>query len=211
MLSAVRRIYVLDDDTVMLATVRRMLERAGLSATTFDSPGRFLLEAVLEAPCCVVLDLQMPDTSGLEVQEELQRRAAFISVVFMSARGDVPSSVRAMKAGAIDFLPKPFAPQELVAAVEAGLASSAARAAAEEKRLGARSRLAGLTPREREVADLLAAGLRNAEIGSRLGAREKTIKVHRARLLKKLGLRSPAELVTLLIEAGEAPAGGGGS
>lgn len=109
-----------------------------------------------------------------------------------------------MKAGAVDFLPEPFAPQALVAAVDAGLASASARAGADERRAAVRERLACLTPREREVAHL------NAQVGARLGASEKTVKVHRARLLKKLGLRSPAEIVVLLIEAGTAPAGGDG-
>jgi FixJ family two-component response regulator len=201
------RVYVLDDDVLQLATMRRVLERHGLTVETFDSPRAFLRDAALTPPCCVVLDLQFPAASGLEVQEALAYRGGELAVVFVSAHGNVPASVQAMKAGAVDFLPKPYPTEALIGAVRAALERSRDRCTTAAARAEARERLARLSPREREVAVLLAAGLRNAEVGARLGTVEKTVKVHRSRLMKKLGLRSPAELVVLLSAAGE-PTGG---
>jgi len=161
----------------------------------------------MQPPCCVLLDLRMPAASGLEVQAALARRAGWISVIYASGFADVRSSVEAMKRGAIDFLVKPFASADLLEAVEAGLAASAARASAIAEDKAARDRLACLSSREREVADLLAEGLRNAAIGARLGISEKTIKFHRLQLMRKLGIRSVAELVVLRFRAGETPSG----
>lgn len=199
------RVYLIDDDAVTLASLERSLERAGHRVTAFDSPLAFLRDAVLEPPCCLVLDLRMPEASGLEVQQAVARRADWASVVFMSGCADLRSSVEAMKRGAIDFLVKPFAPSVLVAAAEAGLATSAARASAIAEQKAARHRLAQLSPRQRQVANLLAAGLRNAEIGARLGTSQKTVKFHRLALMRKLGIRSVAELMVLRFQAGEPP------
>jgi len=192
---------------VTLATLGRTLERAGYRVITFESPIAFLRDAVMQPPCCVVLDLRMPTASGLEVQVALSRRAGWISVIYASGFADVRSSVEAMKRGAVDFLVKPFASADLLQAVEAGLAGSASRASAIAEEKAARDRLACLSSREREVADLLAEGLRNAAIGARLGISEKTIKFHRLQLMRKLGIRSVAELVVLRFRTAEKPFG----
>jgi FixJ family two-component response regulator len=203
-----QRVLVVDDDPVMLSTARRVLERAGLSVETYDVPSAFLRTARLDPPCCVLLDLQMPGLSGLEVQDALARAATPPAVVFMSARADVPSSVRAMKGGAVDFLTKPFGAEDLVAAVRAALDRAEARLATAAKVDAARGRFSRLSPRERQVADLLVSGLKNREIASRLGTVEKTIKVHRGRIMKKVGAASFAELVKISALAG---AGGEGA
>ena len=201
---------MIDDDAVTLASLGRALERAGHRTTAFDSPLAFLRETVLEPPCCLVLDLRMPELSGLEVQQAIASRADWISVIFMSGSADLLSAINAMKQGAIDFLMKPFAPAVLVAAVDAGLARSAARAAAVAERKAARAHLARLSPRQRQVANLLAEGLRNAEIGLRLGTTQKTVKFHRSQLMRKLGIRSVAELMVLRFRGGEMSGGGSG-
>jgi len=202
------RVLVLDDDALMLATARRILERAGHQVETFDSPREFLRDARLEPPCCVLLELQMPEASGLDVQAALARGGAPLAVIFMSARADVPSSVQAMKAGAVDFLTKPFSAEALVAAVAVALRRSVAACAARDAAAQARGRLALLSPREREVAALLAQGLKNREVGERLGAAEKTIKIHRGRVMEKLGIQSAAELVPILAQAAGAAGDG---
>jgi len=199
------RVFLVDDDTVALTMLGRVLERAAYHVITYESPIAFLREAVLQPPCCVVLDLRMPAVNGLEVQEALARRAGWVSVIYVSGFADVRSSVEAMKRGAIEFLVKPFAPVDLVEAVETGLAGSASRASAIADEKAARDRLACLSSREREVAALLAEGLRNVAIGARLGISEKTVKYHRLQLMHKLGIRSAAELVVLRFRAGEKP------
>jgi len=195
-------VYLVDDDPRILAASRRILEKAGHTVESYEAPDEFLAQARPAAPCCVILDLEMPGATGLEVQAALLRRAPEAAVVFASAHGTVPSTVSAMKAGAVDFLPKPFTQEILLATVEEALRRSTAREAARAAREAARARLARLTPREREVAALLGRGLRNRAIGEQLGAAEKTIKVHRGRVLEKAGVDSIAELVRLLDLAG---------
>jgi RNA polymerase sigma factor (sigma-70 family) len=163
----------------------------------FASPREFLERAPHEGPGCVVLDLRMPGTSGLDVQEALATAGRLLPVVFLSGHGSVPATVRAMKAGAVDFLTKPFEDRELITAIENGIARSVSMRSerAEVERL--RERMASLTPREREVFPLVARGLPNKQIASRLGTAEKTVKVHRARVMKKMGAESLADLVRM--------------
>jgi FixJ family two-component response regulator len=198
-------VCVVDDDRSVLDAVSRVLQSVGYGVRTFMSGEHFLAERDGDEPGCVLLDLWMPGMTGLEVQQALVRERASISVIFITAHGDVPSSVRALKAGAVDFLTKPFESSELIAAVEAGLASSRALHKARAELASVSALYAQLTPREREVLGELLQGKRNKQIAADLGAAEKTIKVHRARVLQKMGVRSIAELASRIERAGLRP------
>jgi len=198
------QVHVVDDETVVTMLLARVLRRAGHRVETWNDPRTFLAQARLDPPCCLVLDVHMPGITGTEIQARLAELELPPSIVFMSGDADVPTSVRAMKAGAVDFLQKPFANAELVAAVEAALAQSRAAVEASGEVRQAQERLARLTPREREVADCLVRGLRSKEIAAELGTAVKTVNVHRAQVMKKLGIRSIAELVRLVERSGAA-------
>jgi FixJ family two-component response regulator len=180
----------------------RLLKAAGHVVEAFASPREFLARERYEGPGCLVLDLRMPEMTGLELQDVLERAGHTLPVVFVSGHGDIPASVRAMKAGAIDFLTKPVQNRALLEAIERALARDAAARAVRAERDAARTRLARLTPRERQVCDLVATGLLNKQIAAELGTGEKTIKWHRAHVMGKLGVGSVAELVRLIDRAG---------
>jgi FixJ family two-component response regulator len=191
-----------DDDEVLLGTLARLLIRAGHDVETYASPRAFLDRARPDPTSCVLLDIQMPELSGLELQELLARDRAAPAVVFMSAHADVPAAVRALKGGAVDLLQKPFEKSELLEAVGVALQRSAERAALWAAQTTALERLARLTRRERQVCELIAAGRRSRDIAGDLGLAETTVKLHRARVMKKLGASSLAELVLLVERAG---------
>ena len=195
-------VWVIDDDRAILAALSRVLRSAGYGVRTFWSGELVLAELEHGVPDCVVLDLWMPGMTGLEVQERFSRGRNPVSVIFISGHGDVPHSVRAMKAGAVDFLTKPFDDSQLIGAVEAAVARSRALRAAWSEREGVTQRFSQLTPREREVLEQLLEGKRNKQIAADLGTAEKTIKVHRARLQQKMGVRSLAELAGRIERAG---------
>lgn len=191
-------VHVVDDEKAVAAIIARVLRKAGHPVETWNDPMVFLARACLEPPCCVVLDLHMPGIDGTEIQARLAALEVAPAIVFVSGGADVPSSVRAMKAGAVDFLQKPFANDELVAAVDAALERSRSAVDAHLEVRSARELLARLTPREREVADCLARGLRSKEIAAELGTALKTVDVHRSRVMEKLGVDSVAALVRLI-------------
>lgn len=191
-------VFVVDDDASVLRGLDRLLRAAGYTVEAHASPRVFLERAPSDRPGCVVVDLRMPEISGLELQEELERRGCRLPLVFLTGHGDVSSSVRAMKAGAIDFLTKPCDDTDLIAAVERALSRDAAARAAREEQLAVKARFEALTPREREVCLLVSRGLLNKQIAADLGTSEKTIKVHRGRVMDKLGVESVAELVRLV-------------
>jgi len=197
------QVYVVDDDLQVLRTTTRILTRAGYRVESYSSPITFLEEAGLTPPCCVVLDVQMPGLDGLQVQSRVIESPVAPAVVFISGGADISTSVRAMKAGAEDFLEKPFPARDLVAAVKAGLERAAARLALQVDAIEARQRLDRLTPREREVCDLVADGLKSREVAETLGVAEKTVTIHRSRVMGKLGVESVADLVRLLARASE--------
>ena len=182
----------------MLRSLERLLRAAGFAVRTFSSSQDFLQQHDGGAPGCVVLDLSMPGLDGLQLQQALALSGDVCPVIFISGLGDVPSSVRAMKAGAIDFLTKPFDQAQLLAAVRTAIDKdrSAREARAERSSVGVR--VAGLTPRERQVMAHVVGGHLNKQIASDLGIAEKTVKVHRARVMKKMGVASVAELVRLV-------------
>jgi len=194
----VPHVYVLDDEETVLSVLGRTLRRAGYEVSTFSSPKRFLEEAQLEPPCCLVLDVHMPEINGVEIQARLAELSQPPSIVFMSGVPDVTATVKAMKGGAIDFLAKPFESKELLSAVELALSRASERLAARAVAAQAVALLARLTPREREVCELVARGLRSKEIADELGAAVKTVNIHRSRIMSKLGVTSVVELVRLL-------------
>lgn len=195
-------IWVVDDDGGVLDAVARILSSVGYGVRAFTSGALLLAEPDKAAADCIVLDLWMPGMTGLEVQQALVRAGNPTPVIFISAHGDVPNSVQAMKAGAVDFLTKPFNASELTSAVQAALARTRLASVAHAERTCVAQRFSQLTPREREVLEQLLQGKRNKQIAADLGAAEKTIKVHRARLQEKMGVRSIAELAGRIERAG---------
>lgn len=195
-------VYVVDDEPDILKALERLLGAAGLSVQTFHSPEQFLAQHDDTAPGCIVLDLALPGLNGFELQQALQAQGSSLPIIFLTGRGDIAASVRAMKLGAADFLTKPVDADELIAAVDAALERNREqRADRAEKHLVA-SRLAALTAREREVFELIAKGRLNKQIAAECGTVEKTIKFHRANLMRKLGVRTVADLVRLAEYAG---------
>ena len=195
-------IWVVDDDRGVLDAVTRILRSVGYGARAFTSGALLLAEPDNAAADCIVLDLWMPGMTGLEVQQALVRAGNPTPVIFISAHGDVPNSVQAMKAGAVDFLTKPFNASEFISAVQAAVARSRLASAAHAESTSVAQRFSQLTPREREVLEQLLQGKRNKQIAKDLGASEKTIKVHRSRLQAKMGMRSIAELASRIERAG---------
>jgi len=192
------RVIVLDDEQCVGTALGRCLRRAGYDVTTFDSPRDFLEKARLDPPCCLVLDVHMPGISGVEIQARLASVEHPPSIVFISGGADIVTSVKAMKAGAVDFLAKPFDNRALLDAVEVAIAKSGARLREWRDAANASALLARLTPREREVCELVAAGLRSKQIADTLGAAVKTVNIHRSRIMAKLGAATVVELVRLL-------------
>jgi FixJ family two-component response regulator len=195
-------VYVVDDDPDVLKSMARLLDSAGFAVIGFPSPESFLERLDRAAPGCIVLDLAMPGLSGLELQQTLESQGCPLPIVFLTGRGDIASSVRAMKRGAADFLTKPVDEEVLIAAVREALARDRELRAIRAQRDRVAESLATLTAREREVLALIVAGRLNKQIAAELGTVEKTIKFHRANLMRKLGVGSLAELVKLAERAG---------
>jgi FixJ family two-component response regulator len=191
-------VFVVDDDASMRRSLERLLRSYGYRVESFASAQAFLERAPAQETACLVLDLRMPGVDGLELQAALAARGDDLPLIFVSGHGDVPSSVRAMKAGALDFLTKPFDDSLLHAAVERALDLHAEVRASKAGLEALRARFVTLTPREREVCEQVADGWMNKQVADRLGTSEKTIKVHRARVMEKLGVRSIAELVRIV-------------
>jgi RNA polymerase sigma factor (sigma-70 family) len=188
-------VFVIDDDPNLCRALTRLIRAAGYDVEAFGAPDDFLARAVHEGPACLVLDLRLPRMTGLDLQEELERAGRALPIVFISGRADVPASVKAMKAGAVDFLSKPVDEEELLGSITDALERDRAQRAERAQRRTLDTRFAGLTPREREVCALVAAGLLNKQIAAQLGTSEKTVKVHRGRVMAKLQVGSVAELV----------------
>ena len=196
------RVVVVVDDRSVRTSLARLVRNAGYEVEALASAREFLARPPTDAPACLVLDVRMPGLTGLELQELLATTGRRLAIVFISGHLDVPASVSAMKHGAIDFLVKPVPPKELLAAIERGVAqaSQARRAQAEADELQARIKT--LTPREAEVFALVVTGLLNKQIGGQLGIGEKTVKVHRAQVMRKMRAGSLAELVQLASQTG---------
>jgi FixJ family two-component response regulator len=195
------RVFVIDDEPSVVDSVALMLRANGFDVEGFTSPAAFFERPPYGGLACLLLDLRLDGRSGLEVQDELRRRGDALPIIFLSGRSDIPSTARAMRDGAIDFLVKPVDEPELLAALARASAKAVARQQDDRTRRHAAEQLAHLTRRERQVCDLVASGLLNKQIAGELGASENTIKVHRARVMHKLGIDSVPALVRLLADA----------
>jgi RNA polymerase sigma factor (sigma-70 family) len=195
-------VFVVDDDTSMRKALSRLCQSAGFKVKGFASAREFLDAGPPESPACLVLDVRMPGLSGLDLQVELSARNIKTPIVFITGHGDVPMSVRAMKAGAVDFLTKPFHNKDLMAVIRNAVSKDVQLASAQGERDLIHRHLETLTPRERQVFDLVVKGLLNKQIAAELGASEQTIKVHRARVMEKMEVASVAELVQAAVKIG---------
>ena len=195
-------VYVVDDDPDVLKAIERLLESVGLESATFPSPRQFIECYDRNAAGCLVLDLQLPELNGLELQGMLEQQAAHLPIIFLTGRGDIATSVRAMKQGASDFLTKPVDDALLIATIRDALARDQSLRAARVERERIATRLATLTERERQVLEHIVAGRLNKQIAAALGTVEKTIKFHRANLMRKMDVHVVADLVKLAERAG---------
>jgi len=195
-------VFVVDDDPSVRKGMARLLASEGFTVEVFESGSAFLAHYDPLAPGCVLLDLEMPGISGMDLQHALIDQSSDLAIVFLTGRGDIHRSVQAMKSGAVDFLIKPVEKTELLAALAQALDRNAAMRKRRGERSGVEQRLALLTPREREVLACLASGRRNKQIAADLGTVEKTIKVHRARVLQKMQVKTLAELIQIVAHAG---------
>jgi FixJ family two-component response regulator len=190
-------VLVIDDDPSVRRSLQMLMESVGLSVETFESAQDFLTRKLPDAPSCLVLDVRLPGLSGLDLQLELSRSGRQIPIIFITGHGDIPLTVRAMKAGAVEFLTKPFREQELLDAVMQGLERDRAARSRRAENADLRKHYEQLTPRECEVLGLIVAGMLNKQIAGELGASEATIKIHRARVMQKMGAQSVADLVRM--------------
>jgi FixJ family two-component response regulator len=201
-LPPVPTVFVVDDDPAVLKSLSRLLRSAHLVAATFTSPREFFSRHDPEAPGCLVLDVAMPGLNGLELQQAMAGSGHERPIVFLTGHGDIPMSVQAMKRGAIDFLTKPVNDRDLLAAVRVAIEKDRLRRQAHAEVAGIQHCLAALTPREREVLEHVVAGQLNKQIAYDLGTVEKTIKVHRGQVMKKMRAESVADLVRLAERVG---------
>ena len=195
-------VFIVDDEAPVRKALSRLLRATGFAVAAFASPGEFLAQHDLHKPGCLVLDLMMPGVNGMELQRALARKGSVLPIIFLTGHGDVPQSVQAMKGGALDFLTKPVNDEQLLAAIRVAIEKDrvARREQAELSKI--RERLATLTPREQEVLKHVVTGKLNKQIADDLGVVEKTIKVHRARVMTKMKVQSVAELVRLAERSG---------
>ena len=187
-------VLIIDDDSEFRDSVARLLRTVGLHTQEFSSVSDFLKAAPWDGPTCLVLDVRMPGRSGLELQRDLAAANRQVPIIFTTAHADVPMTVQAMKGGAMEFLTKPFRDQDLIEAVEAGLARDRTRRKSEKASAGLRERFNTLTPREREIMLHVMAGRLNKQIAHDIGITESTVKVHRTNLMRKMNARSLPEL-----------------
>jgi FixJ family two-component response regulator len=190
-------VYVIDDDRLMRGALSTLFRSVELGVKTFSSATEFLQHALPAVPSCLILDIRMPRLSGLDLQAELGRLGINMPVIFITGYGDIPMSVRAMKAGAVDFLTKPFRDQEMVDAVTAALQRDRKRRSEEESHSDVQARFASLTQRERQIMGLVTGGLMNKQVAARIGISERTVKIHRGNLMRKMQAKSLAELVVM--------------
>ncbi len=193
-------VFIIDDDAAVRRALSRLIKSAGYRLNSFSSAREFLAsECRSQSPACLVLDVRLPGLSGLDLQNELHKANANLPIVFITGHANIPMTVKAMKSGAVDFLPKPIRDTDLLRAVEQGLARAAAESTQREEIDSIQRRIDSLTPREKEVMRLVVKGWLNKQIAFELGTAEKTIKVHRARVMDKMDVDSLAELVRLSV------------
>jgi FixJ family two-component response regulator len=190
-------VYVVDDDAAARAAIQSLLHSVGLPAVTFGSPPEFLAGYRPDTPACLVLDVRLPGVSGLDFQRDLAARNVTIPIIFITGHGDIPMSVEAMKAGAMEFLTKPFRGQVLLDAIHKAIERDRAVRQEQSSVAELSRRLGALTPREREVMQFVISGLLNKQIASELGASERTVKIHRGQVMRKMQARSLPDLVRM--------------
>jgi FixJ family two-component response regulator len=201
MMTSSAMVFVIDDDASMRKSLRRLLDAAQYETELFKSASEFLSRSAYAGPSCVIVDVQMPGLNGIDFQKALIEHGREEQLVFITGHGNIPMCAQAMKAGAIDFLPKPFRPGQLLESVERALGRSAEQRRRASEKNQARALLERLTPREREVMQLIATGMLNKQVGPELGMAEKTVKTHRGHVMQKLGITSVAELMVVLQKA----------
>lgn len=198
-------VVVVDDDEGVRTALNNLFQSVGLDVQLFASAVELLGCKLPDVPSCLVLDVRLPGLSGLDLQTDLAKAGIQIPIIFMTAHADIPMSVRAMRGGAIDFLSKPFREQDMLDAVRRGIDRDRKRRDAERAVSAARAAYEGLTDREQEILTLVATGLLNKEIGAKLGIAEITVKIHRGRVMKKMGAQSLAELIRMADIVGITP------
>lgn len=200
-----RTVHVVDDDSAVRRSLERLLDAAGFHVVSYQSPAAFLNAASGLSAGCVLLDIRMPGVDGLEVQARLNRLRVNLPVIVMTGHGDVPSAVRAMKSGAVDFLEKPFDDETLLNAIGGAFAKASRLIGGDREAVRAAQRIATLSPREREVLDALLAGRPNKVIAFDLNISVRTVEVHRARMMERLGTKQFADAIRLAVMATLAP------
>ena len=198
-------VYVVEDDASFRRSLERLLQASGWRVKTFGTAAKFLNQPSLEHPSCLLLDVRLPDIDGMSLPERLEQRNLRLPIVFMTGHGNIPMGVEAMKKGAVDFLPKPFESNELFAALREALARDVDHQNELSRERRALSLLDSLTPREMEVMRGIIAGKLNKQIAGKMGISERTVKVHRSRVMQKTRVRSVADLVRLAQIAGVSP------
>jgi len=201
MMTSTAMVFVIDDDLSMRKSLARLLDAAQYPTELFKSASEFLSRSTHPGPSCVVVDVRMPELNGIDFQKALLKGGREEQLVFITGHGDIPMCAQAMKAGAVDFLPKPFKPRQLLESVERALTRSAEQRRRASAKNHARGLLERLTRREYEVMQLVATGLLNKQVGAELGMAEKTVKTHRAHVMQKLRITSVAELMVVLQKA----------
>jgi two-component system, LuxR family, response regulator FixJ len=196
-------VFIVDDDEAVRSSLRLLIKSVGLIPTALGSAREFLEKYDPAQPGCLVLDVRMPEMSGLELQEQLNRQGAVIPVIFITGHGDVPMAVEAMQAGAFDFLQKPFRDQDLIDRIQKALEKDRANRAVLNERSLIRERLESLTPREREVLEMVSSGKPNKIMAAELGVSQRTVEIHRGRVMEKMGASSLAQLVRMVLDLGE--------
>jgi len=191
-------VFVIDDDPSVRSSLKFLISTVGLQVESFDSAETFLNKKPPDTASCLVLDVRLRGLSGLDFQRELADRNIHIPIVFVTGHGDIPMSVRAMKAGAVEFLTKPFRDQDLLDAIRVALERDGARREQEKEVSELRQRFESLTPREQEVISMVVGGMLNKQIAGQLGTAENTVKVHRSRAMEKMQAQSLAELVRMI-------------
>ena len=195
-------VFVVDDDPSVRRAIKRLVESVGLHVELFGSAAEFMSSGHPDVVSCLVLDIRLPGISGLDFQRDLAKSKNEIPTIFITAHGDIPMTVRAMKGGAVEFLTKPFRDQDLLDAIQVGLERDRSRRQRQAETAMLRQRLESLTPREREVLPLVVSGLLNKQVAAEIGTTEATVKVHRSQLMKKMGADSLPDLVRMAEKIG---------